>query len=280
MKNKRFKSDSKRKSTKKGTGKPFGQGFKPRRTSVHLQHQPEWPMRLNKFIAHCGICSRRDAADLVKEGKITVNDAVVVEPGVTVTEADKVKYQGKLLKLESKKVYYLLNKPKDYITTLSDEKGRKTVLDIFKDKVNERIFPVGRLDRNTTGLLLLTNDGDLAQKLSHPSRNVSKVYHVTLNKNITEEDFKKIRDGLTLEDGPALVDAVNYMTIGGPLNEAGIEIHSGKNRIVRRIFEHLGFEVVKLDRIIYAGLTKKDLTRGRFRPLTDREIIMLKHFTG
>jgi len=279
MKNRNFNS-GKRKSSAKGTKKSYSSGFKSERRSIHLQNNPEWPMRLNKFIAHCGICSRRDAADLVKAGKVTVNDLLVVEPGVTVEKTDVVKYEGKRLKLEERKVYYLLNKPKDYITTLSDEKGRKTVLDIFKDKVTERIFPVGRLDRNTTGLLLLTNDGDLAQKLSHPSRNVSKVYHVTLNKNITEDHFERIRAGLTLEDGLTVVDAVNYMTLGGPLNEAGIEIHSGKNRIVRRIFEHLGFEVIKLDRIIYAGLTKKDLTRGRFRALTDREIIMLKHFTS
>ena len=270
MKNKRnFKRPS-------GHGKG---GFKPKRESVHLQNIPEWPMRLNKYIAHCGVCSRREAAEIVKAGRIQVNDVTVSEPGATVEETDLVKIDGKKLKLERKKVYFLLNKPKDFITTLSDEKGRKTVLDIFKDKVSERIYPVGRLDRNTTGLLLLTNDGDLAQRLSHPSGMISKVYHATLDKNISEDDFEKIRAGLQLEDGVTEVDAVNYMTLGGPLNEVGIEIHSGKNRIVRRIFEHLGYEVIKLDRTYYAGLTKKDLPRGRYRPLVDREIIMLKHFT-
>ena len=263
-------------------GKPSKSNFLSRRKPEPKAPPMEisWPMRLNKYIAHCGICSRREAAELVKQGKVRVNDQTVVEPGVEVVESDKVYYEGKLLKLEQKLVYFLLNKPKDYITTMSDEKGRKTVMDFFKDKVKERIYPVGRLDRNTTGLLLLTNDGDLAKKLSHPSSKVAKVYHVVTDNPIPEEDMDKIRAGLNLEDGLAEVDALAYIYgVDVAPKEVAIEIHSGKNRIVRRIFEHLGYQVVKLDRVYYGGLTKKDLTKGRYRPLTDREIIMLKHFT-
>lgn len=242
--------------------------------------EAEWPMRLNKFIAHCGICSRREAAELVKQGLVEVNGEKILQPGVTVEITDKVSLKGKAIQLEERKVYYLLNKPKDYITTVSDEKGRKTVISLLKNRVKERIYPVGRLDRNTTGLLLLTNDGELTQKLSHPSGNVSKVYQVKLDHPVPADHLEKIRKGLELEDGIAQVDAVNYLYVDGKTNEVAIELHSGKNRIVRRIFEHLGYQVVTLDRVYYAGLTKKDLPRGRFRPLTSREVIMLKHFTG
>lgn len=234
------------------------------------------PMRLNKFIAHCGICARRQAAEHVKEGQVTVNGATELNPGYLVQPKDKVVFQGKLLRIEEKKVYILMNKPKDVITTASDEKNRKTVLDLLGDKVKERIFPVGRLDRSTTGLLLLTNDGDLAKKLSHPSHKVQKVYHVTLDKPLHLDDLERIRKGLELDDGRAQVDSLHYA--GLSKNEIEVGLHIGKNRIVRRIFEHLGYKVVKLDRTYYAGLTKKDIRRGHFRHLTEKEVIMLKHF--
>lgn len=234
------------------------------------------PMRLNKYIAHCGICARRQAAEYVKEGLVAVNGQVETNPGYEVQARDKVTFRGKPVRIEEKKVYILMNKPKDIITTASDEKGRKTVLDIIGGKVKERIFPVGRLDRMTTGLLLLTNDGDLAKKLSHPSHKVQKVYHVTLNKPLQLEDLERIRSGIQLDDGLALVDSAHYRGEEG--DEIEIGLHIGKNRIVRRIFEFLGYEILKLDRTYYAGLTKKDIGRGHFRHLTDKEIIMLKHF--
>ena len=234
-------------------------------------------MRLNKYIAHCGVCSRRKAAELVKSGEITVNNQVEINPAYEVKSRDVVTYLGKKLKPETKMVYVLLNKPKNTITTVQDEKNRRTVMDLIKNRVEERVFPVGRLDRNTTGLLLLTNDGDLAKKLSHPKHKVVKYYEVSLDKELTESDLAKIRKGLELEDGIVEVDSVDYLS-GRPKNELGIEIHIGKNRIVRRIFEHLGYEVIRLDRTYYAGLTKKNLPRGWSRLLTKKEIIMLKHF--
>jgi len=237
----------------------------------------EWPMRLNKFVAHCGICSRREAAELVKSGEIQVDGTVVKEPFTLIEKSNQIRYKGQVIFPEYRRVYILMNKPKNTITTTDDEKGRKTVMDLIKNAVKERIYPVGRLDRDTTGLLLLTNDGELAQKLSHPSNKVKKVYNVRLDKPISEKDLEKIRKGLDLEDGKAVVDAVNYI-FDAPQTEVAIEIHIGKNRIVRRIFEHMGFQVEKLDRVYYAGLTKKDLPRGRFRNLTDGELIMLRHF--
>jgi 23S rRNA pseudouridine2605 synthase len=236
-------------------------------------------MRLNKYIALCGIASRRAAADLIKEGVVYVNGKVMTEIGYRVLPKDEITYKGKVLKPVEQKIYILMNKPKDTITTVSDEKGRKTVLDIISRTIKARIYPVGRLDRETTGLLLLTNDGELTQKMSHPSYLVKKLYHTVLNKPLTKDDLRKIAEGLELEDGKAEVDAVNYAD-GAGKNEVILEIHIGKNRIVRRIFEQLGYEVVKLDRIYYGGLTKKDLPRGGYRALTEREIIMLKHFTG
>ncbi|MDX1665930.1 MAG: pseudouridine synthase [Saprospiraceae bacterium] len=235
-------------------------------------------MRLNKYVAHSGICSRRQAAEYVKEGLVSVNGEVVREPGYQVEKGDEIRYKGKLIKPEENFVYLLMNKPKNVITTVSDDRGRKTVMNLLKGKIEERIFPVGRLDRDTTGLLLLTNDGDLAKKLTHPSHNVKKVYHVVLDKPVTEQDLTKIYQGLELEDGKALVDGVAHVQ-GKPKNEVGIEIHIGRNRIVRRIFEHLGYQVVRLDRVYMGGLTKKDLPRGRWRHLTQQEVIMLKHFT-
>ncbi len=235
-------------------------------------------IRLNKYLSHSGLCSRRKAAEYVKEGLVQVNGQVETSPGYLVQTEDRVTFKGKLLQLESRKVYLLLNKPKNTITTVSDDRGRRTVLDIVGDKVKERIFPVGRLDRETVGLLLLTNDGDLAKKLSHPSHEVPKVYQATLDKAITEGDLQKIRDGLELEDGRVEVDWSDYLK-GQSRREVSLEIHVGRNRIVRRIFAHLGYEVQRLDRTYYAGLTKKDLPRGRFRHLTAKEVIMLKHFT-
>ncbi len=244
--------------------------------SARSPSDPDGPMRLNKYIAHCGICARRQAAEFVKKGDVAVNGKVELNPGYPVQSGDKITFQGKPVHLEQKKVYILLNKPKNIITTSNDEKGRKTVLDIVGKDIKERIFPVGRLDRMTTGLLVLTNDGDLAKKLSHPSYKVTKFYQVNLDKNLTSKHLEKIRDGLKLEDGLVQVDSVGY--VDGKRKEIGVEIHIGRNRIVRRIFENLGYEVVKLDRTYYAGLTKKDIGRGHFRHLTKREVIMLKHF--
>ncbi len=233
-------------------------------------------MRLNKYVAHCGICARRQAAEFVKRGFVTVNGAVENSPGYVVKPGDKIQFKGKDIRPEAQLVYILMNKPKNVITTASDEKGRKTVLEIIGDKVTERIFPVGRLDRMTTGLLLLTNDGDLAQKLSHPSHKVQKFYQILLDKPLSRHDLEKIRLGIELEDGKAMVDGVDF--VSGTKTEVGIELHLGKNRIIRRIFEHLGYKVERLDRTYYAGLTKKDIGRGHFRHLTEKEVIMLKHF--
>ena len=235
------------------------------------------PYRLNKYIAHSGVCSRRKAAELIKNGEIQVNGEVNKDPSYFVKEGDTVSYQGKKLRLERKKIYILMNKPKNVVTTTSDERGRKTVMEILENKVKERVYPVGRLDRNTTGLLLITNDGDLATKLSHPKHGVRKRYHVILDKPVEEQHLEQIKKGLTLDDGKAVVDDIDWI-IGSDNSEIGIEIHIGKNRIVRRIFEHLGYHVEKLDRVYYGGLTKKDLPRGWFRHLKPKEIIMLKHF--
>jgi 23S rRNA pseudouridine2605 synthase len=237
---------------------------------------PNEPMRLSKFVAHCGISARRQAGEYVKQGLVTVNGEVEKNPAYMVQPTDVVTFKGNPIKIEEKLVYILMNKPKDIITTASDEKGRKTVLDLIGDKVQERIFPVGRLDRMTTGLLLLTNDGDLAEKLSHPSHKVQKVYHVTLNKILNRPDFERLLKGVELEDGFVKVDTLHYA--GERKNEVEVGLHIGKNRIVRRLFEHLGYEIEKLDRTYYAGLTKKEIGRGHFRHLTEKEVIMLKHF--
>ncbi|KAA9340327.1 rRNA pseudouridine synthase [Adhaeribacter soli] len=232
-------------------------------------------LRLNRYIANAGICSRREADELIAAGEIRVNGEVITELGYKVQPTDSVQYGKKNLSRE-KLVYVLLNKPKDFITTTEDPEGRKTVMDLVKNASKERIFPVGRLDRNTTGLLLFTNDGELAQKLTHPSHKNSKIYQVELDKPITKDDFQKIVDGLELEDGKAEVD--DLALIGNTNKFLGIEIHIGRNRIVRRIFESLGYEVVTLDRVQYAGLTKKDLPRGNWRFLTEKEVIRLKYF--
>ena len=233
-------------------------------------------IRLNRYIANAGICSRRKADELIAAGVIWVNGEPVSELGTKVDPAtDEIRYNNERLKRE-KMVYVLLNKPKDYITTTDDPQERHTVMELVSKATKERIYPVGRLDRNTTGLLLMTNDGNLAEKLSHPRNSISKIYNIELNKSLTQGDFNKINFGIELEDGIIKPDDLSYVQ-GGSKREIGIQIHSGKNRIVRRIFESLGYEVVKLDRVVYANLTKKDLPRGRWRYLEEREIVQLKH---
>ncbi len=233
-------------------------------------------IRLNRYISNAGICSRRKADELIAAGVVAVNGVVISELGHKVDpQKDEIKYNGETLKRE-KMVYVLLNKPKDYITTTEDPQERRTVMHLVEKASKERIYPVGRLDRNTTGLLLMTNDGDLADKLSHPRNNIVKLYQVELNKSLTQGDLNKIGFGIELEDGLIKPDSISYVS-GGSKREIGIQIHSGKNRIVRRIFEHLGYEVVKLDRAVYANLTKKDLPRGRWRFLEESEVIQLKH---
>lgn len=232
-------------------------------------------IRLNRYIANAGICSRREADTLIQSGAVSVNGVVITEMGFKVKPGDVVNYGGVPVKRE-KNVYVLLNKPKDYITTSEDERGRKTVLDLVRNACPERLYPVGRLDRNTTGVLLLTNDGDLTTKLTHPKFGVKKLYHVVLDKNLKGEHFEAIKKGVELEDGRVEVDHVEYVGDGRSKKDIGIEIHSGRNRVVRRLFEYLGYDVVRLDRVVFAGLTKKDLPRGRWRFLSPKEVAFLK----
>jgi len=239
------------------------------------EDMPYEQMPLNKYIAHAGTCGRREAAELVKSGHITVNGDTVLEPGYKVQYKDVVRLKGKVLQLQVTPVYILLNKPKDYICTANDPEGRKTVLDIIKNATTQRMFPVGRLDRNTTGVLILTNDGDLAQKLTHPSYEIKKIYEVTLDKPVTKADMESIAAGVDLEDGFIAADAVSYLS-NTSKNVIGIEIHSGRNRIVRRIFEHLGYDVRHLDRVMFANLTKKNVDRGKWRFLAEKEVRTLK----
>ena len=231
-------------------------------------------MRLNRFLAHAGICSRRDADALIADGMVTVNGKIITEMGFKVGPTDDVRYAGERLKSE-RKVYVLLNKPKGFITTVDDEKARKTVMDLVANACKERIYPVGRLDRATTGVLLLTNDGALAKKLTHPSHGAKKIYQVTLDKPFEPGDMVKLKQGLTLEDGPVMVDRAELVK-EDDLYTLGVELHVGRNRIVRRMFAHLGYEVVKLDRTSFAGLTKKSLERGHYRILNEKEISFLK----
>ena len=247
---------------------------RPQRVEYELPPiDPTQPIRLNKFLANAGICSRREADEFIQAGEVKVNGNVVTELGSKITPADTVTFRDKEVGLENK-VYVLLNKPKDCVTTSDDPQGRLTVMDIVRNACSERIYPVGRLDRNTTGVLLLTNDGDLASKLTHPKFVKKKIYHVWTDKDVTEEDMQRIADGIELDDGNVHADAVSYAT-ETDRNQIGIEIHSGRNRIVRRIFEALGYHVVKLDRVYFAGLTKKNLPRGRWRYLTQAEVNML-----
>jgi len=232
------------------------------------------PVRLNKFLANAGICSRREADEFIKAGVITVNGEVVTEMGVKVMHSDKVMFHNQLVRSE-RKVYILLNKPKDTVTTAEDTHERRTVLDLVKNACSERIYPVGRLDRNTTGVLLLTNDGDLASRLTHPKYDKKKIYHVTLDKPLEIPDFESVLAGVMLDEEKVAADALNFIK-DDDFRQIGIEIHSGQNRVVRRIFEKLGYKVVRLDRVFFAGLTKKNLPRGKFRFLSEREVNMLK----
>ena len=284
-------------SNRGGYGRPQGGGYGNNRGGGFRQHTPGYdpnakysmkkrieykeenidptePLRLNKFLANAGVCSRREADEFIQAGLVTVNGEVVTELGTKILRTDEVKFHDAVVSLE-KKVYVLLNKPKDYVTTSDDPQQRKTVMDLVKDVCPERIYPVGRLDRNTTGVLLLTNDGDLASKLTHPKFLKKKVYHVHLDKNLTAHDMQQISEGITLEDGEIKADAVAYADERDK-SQVGIEIHSGKNRIVRRIFESLGYRVTKLDRVQFAGLTKKNLRRGDWRFLTEKEVDMLR----
>ena len=261
----------------KGMMRPQGKSFVPRPKRIEYElpiPDVNEQIRLNKFLANAGLCSRREADEFIQQGLVKVNGNVVTELGTKIGHADIVEYNDKPVVLESK-CYILLNKPKDCVTTSDDPNGRTTVLDLVKGACEERIYPVGRLDRNTTGVLLLTNDGDLASKLTHPKYVKNKIYHVWTDKDIAEEDMQRIADGIELEDGEIHADAISYVT-DTDRNQAGIEIHSGRNRIVRRIFESLGYHVTKLDRVYFAGLTKKNLPRGRWRYLTQEEVNFLK----
>ncbi|MBR5698527.1 MAG: RNA-binding S4 domain-containing protein [Prevotella sp.] len=277
-------------SRQQGGYNPYGGGYRQQRTPGYNPNakysmkkrieykeehiDPNEPIRLNKFLANAGVCSRREADDFIQAGVVLVNGEVVKELGTKVKRTDNVVFHDQPVTLE-KKVYVLLNKPKDTVTTSDDPQQRKTVMDLVKDACPERIYPVGRLDRNTTGVLLLTNDGDLASKLTHPKFLKKKVYHVYLDKNVTAHDIQQIADGITLDDGEVHADAIAYAS-DTDKSQVGIEIHSGKNRIVRRIFESLGYRVVKLDRVQFAGLTKKSLRRGDWRFLTEKEVEMLR----
>ena len=246
----------------------------PTAMSKKKPQKPSEGIRLNKFIAHAGICSRREADMHIKIGSVKVNNKVMTEMGYKVKPTDEVQFDGQRLKAE-KPTYVLLNKPKGFLATTRDEKGRKTVMDLVANATKARIVPVGRLDRPTTGLLLFTNDGDLAKKLTHPSTGVKKLYHVVLDKNVNGQHLQNIKEGITLDDGSIKADEVSYVQ-GASKREVGIALHSGRNRIVRRIFEHLGYEVITLDRVLFAGLTKKDLPRGHWRHLSQTEVQQLK----
>jgi 23S rRNA pseudouridine2605 synthase len=260
--------------------KPRGAAKTPHQKSAKAiaanDNVPTGIMPLNKFMAHCGVCSRREAVELISAGKVKVNGTAVTEPGYKIEDKDEVIYNGKKLFVTKNLVYILLNKPKDYITTTDDPQGRKTVLQLIKQATTERVYPIGRLDRNTSGVLLLTNDGDLTQKLSHPSYEIKKIYEVKLEKPLTKAHFDKIVDGLILEDGEIQIDSLAYAD-SKDKSIIGIELHSGRNRIVRRIFEHLGYDVKGLDRVMYANLTKKNVERSKWRYLSEKEIRLLKY---
>ena len=259
-----------RRKSNKPKRKPFGNIASTRNIKPIGDNEE---IRLNKFIASSGLCSRREADNLIKDGLVKVNGEIVTQMGLLVSVKDEVVFNGKNLR-PKKHVYILMNKPKDYITTLKDPHAKKTVIDLIKNKVEERVFPVGRLDRNTTGVLLLTNDGDLTEKLTHPSYESKKIYSITLNEKLDVEHFEKIRAGIELEDGFIKPDAVDFPNPSDK-REIGIEIHSGKNRIVRRIFEHFNYNVIRLDRVYFCGLTKKGLQRGHWRYLKPKEIALL-----
>jgi 23S rRNA pseudouridine2605 synthase len=261
---------------KAAAAKPQTKNNKP---ETPVQKPVTESMPLNKYIAHCGICSRRDAVELITNGKVKVNKAVVTEPGFKVSNADEIIYNNKKIFVTKNLVYILLNKPKDYITTSDDPQGRKTVVQLIATATKERVYPIGRLDRNTSGVLLMTNDGELTQKLSHPSYEITKIYEAKLDKPLAKADFDKILKGLKLEDGEINVDSLAYAD-SKDKSIIGIELHSGRNRIVRRIFEHLGYDVKGLDRVMFANLTKKNVERGRWRYLSEKEIRLLKYLNA
>ncbi|WOC40732.1 pseudouridine synthase [Polaribacter sp. HL-MS24] len=264
-----------RKSTKKSA--PLSRTTpKKEFKKIHSVHKTDESagIRLNKYIANSGVCSRREADTYIEHGSVEVNGQLVTEMGYKVQPDDVVRFDGTSITPEQKK-YVLLNKPKNYITTMDDERGRKTVMDLVANASKERIYPVGRLDRNTTGLLLFTNDGEMAKKLTHPKHNVRKLYHATLDNKLALKDLEKLRGEVIIEGKKVFIDAVSYVD-GEPKNEIGIEIHSGRNRIVRKIFEHVGYKVSKLDRVVFAELTKKNLPRGRWRELTSLEVSKLQ----
>lgn len=251
----------------------------PRYKKKEVQKAPTaltYPARLNRFISNAGICSRRDADELIAEGKIKINGKVVTELGTKVERNDEVKYNGKTIRPQNY-VYVLLNKPKDYISTMDDPEKRKTVMQLIKGACDERMYPVGRLDRNTTGLLLFTNDGEMSQKLTHPSYKIKKIYHVELDKPLTENHFNQIAEGVKLDDGMVYVNEL--VALSEDKKSFGVQIHVGRNRIVRRIFEHFDYEVSKLDRTMYGPLTKKELPKGKWRKLTEKEVIVLKNLS-
>ena len=267
------RSPSTKRTNIKSKGNTERRIIKPKQQVVKSASLHTSSIRLNRYIAHCGVCSRREADELIADGRIRVNKDIVTEMGFKVMPGDKVFNGKKLLKREDY-AYVLLNKPKDFITTTKDTHERKTVMDLVKKAADVRLYPVGRLDRNTTGLLLLTNDGELADRLSHPSNNIRKIYKVELDKPLLKEHFQEISNGFTLEDGPIAIDEIAMLTADNM--SAGVELHSGKNRVVRRIFEHFEYKVERLDRVVYAGLTKVNLPRGKWRHLTDKEIGLLR----
>ncbi len=270
------KNSSRGRHASKGNSPQRKKGFQKdfKKTSSQPKKTDADGIRLNKFISNSGICSRREADTFIEHGSVTVNGELVTEMGYKVQPTDEVRFDGTMISPEKKR-YVLLNKPKNYITTMDDERGRKTVMDLVDSATKERIYPVGRLDRMTTGLLLFTNDGELAKKLTHPKHNVRKLYHASLDRKLDLKDLEKLRGDVIIEGRKVFIDAVSYVE-GQNKTEVGIEIHSGRNRIVRKIFEHVGYKVVKLDRVIFAGLTKKNLQRGRWRELTNQEVINLQ----
>lgn len=275
----RRRGDQKKTGGYQGGGRPFDKkkSFKPRYKDAPAspRSSADGKIRLNKFIANSGVCSRREADMLIKAGVVTVNGKIIDELGTKINPGDVVVYDGNKLTAE-KKVYVLLNKPKDFITTSDDPQGRKTVMDLVKNAGDQRLYPVGRLDRNTTGLLLMTNDGELAKKLTHPKYGARKIYHVFLDKPLTRSDMQKVAEGIMIDGEKITPDAVEYAGKNDDKSQVGIELHSGQNRVVRRIFESLDYKVLKLDRVVFAGLTKKDLPRGHWRYLTEKELNFLR----
>ena len=270
------KKSSRRRQASKGNTSSSKNNFRKhyKKPLTNKHNSDNEGIRLNKFISNSGICSRREADVFIEQGSVTVNGKLLTQMGYKVQKTDEVRFDGSLISPEKKK-YILLNKPKNYITTMDDDRGRKTVMELVSNAASERIYPVGRLDRMTTGLLLFTNDGELAKKLTHPKHDVKKLYHASLDKKLSLKDLEKLRGDVIIEGRKVFIDAISYVE-GQNKTEIGIEIHSGRNRIVRKIFEHVGYKVIKLDRVLFAGLTKKNLPRGRWRELTKQELVNLQ----